>query len=195
MKLLMFGGTFNPVHIGHLFIAEEARVSLGYDKVIFVPAYKPAHKQIVSGVLPEDRLNMLSLAIKNNEFFSVDDCEITRRGVSYTLDTIDYLYNRFSPEGKLGLLIGDDLVPGFSTWKKADVLPELVDIVIARRTSESPYKVEWRHRYITNTIIHVSSSDIRNRVAENRAFRYLVPYEVYEYISKKGLYHVDKTSS
>lgn len=188
MKILMFGGTFNPVHIGHLFIAEEARISLGYDKVVFVPAYKPAHKELVPGVLPDDRLNMLSLAIAKNEFFCVEDCEIRRKGVSYTLDTINYLYEYFKPEGKLGLLIGDDLVPGFSSWKSADILPELVDIVIARRTSTEPYSINWRHRYITNTIIHVSSSDIRLRIAEGRAFRYLLPYEVYEYITERGLY-------
>ncbi|AEJ61327.1 nicotinate-nucleotide adenylyltransferase [Spirochaeta thermophila DSM 6578] len=188
MRVLLFGGTFNPIHVGHLFVAEEACVELGYEKVIFVPAYRPAHKVLADHDDPMHRYEMVERATAGNPRFTVDDCEIRRQGTSYTLDTITYLMETLPLTGKLGLLIGDDLVPGFSSWKHADILPELVDIVIARRTSSSPYEVPWRHTYITNTIIHISSSEIRERVAQGKAFRYLVPEPVYEYIVEHGLY-------
>lgn len=188
MKLALLGGTFNPIHNGHLFIAEEVLRSLGYDRVVFVPSFKPAHKEISAEDDPEKRLAMVRLAIGEREEFLVDDCELQRRGTSYTMETIDYLNRKHRIDGRIGLIIGDDLVAGFGKWKMVDRLLSEVDIIIARRIS--PEKVEFPGpaAYLENALLPISSSDIRERVRTDKAFRYLVPEEVYLYIVKERLY-------
>lgn len=188
MRLALFGGTFNPIHIGHLYVAEEVLVSLRYDKVVFVPAYRPAHKSISPSDDPKNRLAMVQLAVKDRSEFLVEDCEILRQSTSYTLDTIDYLYRSYSITGRIGLIIGEDLVAGFPTWKMVHELLQKVDIVIAYRTQRVPFPFPVPVQYVENLVLPISSSDIRRRVRERKAFRYLVPETVYGYIQDKGLY-------
>ncbi len=188
MRLALLGGTFNPIHIGHLYIAEEVLVTLGYDRIVFVPSYRPAHKTVSEKDDPEKRLEMVRLATEGREEFLVEDCEILRRNTSYTMDTIEYLYHRYPITGKIGLIIGEDLVPGFPTWKMVDRLLKEVDIIVAYRTKREPFPYPVQVSYIENIVLPISSSEIRARVKRGKAFRYLVPDSVYWYIRRQGLY-------
>jgi nicotinate-nucleotide adenylyltransferase len=189
----MLGGSFDPVHIGHLFIAEEARVNLGYERIIFVPAYQPPHKDGRPEADDQARLAMLRFAIAGRDDFEIETYEIDRGGVSYTIDTVGYLESRLPVTGKLGMIIGDDLVDDFHTWKNAEELKERVDIVVATRQIESADRpvagsAPSQSARIDNSPLPVSSSEIRMRVREGRAFRYLVPERVHDYIVENGLY-------
>ncbi len=194
MRVAMLGGSFDPVHIGHLFIAEEARVNLGYDRIVFVPAYQPPHKEKPSGG-DLSRVEMLRLAINGRDAFEVETYEIDRKGVSYTYDTVQYLEERLPVDGRLGLIIGEDLVEDFHTWKNVDELIERVDLIVATRevdgdgpAGKDPCNILAQCQRIDNSPLPVASSEIRKRVAQGRAFRYLVPELVYGYIVQHGLY-------
>ncbi|MDR1933698.1 MAG: nicotinate (nicotinamide) nucleotide adenylyltransferase [Spirochaetales bacterium] len=187
MKTAVLGGTFNPIHNGHLFLAEEV-LALGYRRVIFVPSHKPAHKQVDALDDPLARLEMTRLACAGREEFIVDDCEILRRGISYTIQTVEYLTGKYEIEGKPGLIIGDDLAAGFDRWKNADALRQAVRIIIAHRTTEEKLPFAGDHIYIRNAILPLSSSDIRRRIQKGRAYRYLIPEDVYAFIRVRGLY-------
>ncbi|MCX7788292.1 MAG: nicotinate (nicotinamide) nucleotide adenylyltransferase [Spirochaetes bacterium] len=188
MRLALLGGTFNPIHIGHLYIAEEVLISLKYDRIVFVPSYRPAHKTVSNMDDPQKRLEMVRLATEGREEFIVEDCEILRKDTSYTMDTIEYLYHRYPVTGKIGLIIGEDLVPGFPTWKMVDRLLKEVEIIIAYRTKREPFPYPVQVQYIENVVIPISSSEIRARIKAGKAFRYLVPDAVYQYIREQGLY-------
>jgi len=191
MRLALLGGTFNPIHIGHLYIAEEVLVSLGYDRIVFVPSYRPAHKTVSAKDDPQKRLEMVRLATEGREEFIVEDCEILRKDTSYTMETIEYLYHRYPVKGKIGLIIGEDLVPGFPTWKRVDRLLEEVEIIVAYRTKREPFPYPVQVQYIENLVIPISSSEIRARVKAGKAFRYLVPDSVYRYIREHRLYQYE----
>ena len=188
MKLAVFGGSFNPVHTGHLFIAEEVCCTLNYDMIIFVPAKAPPHKDLAPGASDKKRLKMLELAVEANDCFAVDDIEIRRGGTSYTIETIEYVCDRYKTSEKPGLIIGDDLIEGFKSWKNADKLLTMVDLIVVHRESEKRKKFPEKHLYVDNSPLPVSSSNIRKRVASGRAFRYLVPDNVYRFICENSLY-------
>lgn len=188
MRTVVIGGSFDPVHIGHLFLAEEARCELGYERVIFIPSHKPPHKNLSNEATAEQRLEMLRLACDEWGFAIVDDTEIRRGGVSYTVDTIPEILRRHSISGNPGFILGDDLLSGFTTWKSHELLPQMVDIIIAHRLFESRLDVPFRHRYLDNLLLPVSSSNIRQRVREGRAFRHIVPDRVFHYIESNNLY-------
>lgn len=185
MRLAIFGGSFDPIHVGHLYIAEEVRMSLGYDRILFVPSNIPPHKRPSQKVNGEDRLRMIRLATQGNDAFAVDDYELRAGGVSYTIGTIHYVMESYDIEGKPGLIIGDDLVPGFPSWRSAEEIRSLTDIVVARR---SGLNVDHAGLSVSNVLVPVSSSDIRDRIVSGRPFRYLVPENVYDYIFNNKLY-------
>lgn len=216
MKIAVFGGSFNPIHIGHLALADDVCMSLGYDRVLFVPTCNPPHKEM-NGALPAGmRLNLVRLACGTDERFCAEDCEVRRSGVSYTYDTICYLedYYRDILDGPIGLIMGDDLLPGFHLWYKARELSEKCTLILARRTvlaedktysnvhsgeyanvahgemefdisSEPLFKNAVR---LDNAVLPVSSTDIRSRIASGRSFKYLVPTAVFNYIKDGALY-------
>jgi len=188
MRAVVLGGTFNPVHYGHLFVAEEVRATLGYDAAIFVPANQPVHKNPAPVLDPAHRLAMLRLAVSGNERFIVDTGEIDRGGLSYSIETVSSLIPRHRIEGRPGFLIGDDLVAGFPSWKDVDVLVKIVDLIVARRTMEGPAALVYPHRVVANTILPISSSEIRRRIREGGAVRYLLPDAVLDYIRGNNLY-------
>jgi nicotinate-nucleotide adenylyltransferase len=187
LKTVIIGGTFNPVHMGHLYLAEEIQRSLGYDRVIFVPAHIPAHKEADDSTTPQQRLEMLRYVIQGSEFV-VDSCEIERGGISYTIDTVRELQERYGFTGKPGLVIGDDLVNGLHEWKDWEELMEMVDLIIAHRSYEERVSCSVAHTYVDNLVLPISSSDIRRRVREGGAFRYLLPETVYAYILENRIY-------
>jgi nicotinate-nucleotide adenylyltransferase len=188
MRAVVLGGTFNPVHYGHLFIAEEVRTSLGYDTAIFVPANLPVHKDPSPILAPAHRLAMLRAALEGCAGFLVDAGEIERGGASYSIDTVTDLIPRYGIVGKPGFVIGDDLVAGFPTWKNVDELVRIVDLIVARRTLAGPVQLAYPHRTVTNTVLPISSSEIRRRIGVGRAVRFLLPDPVLAYIRDNKLY-------
>jgi nicotinate-nucleotide adenylyltransferase len=188
VKLALLGGTFNPIHMGHLFIAEEVRLSFGYDRIVFVPAFKPAHKDLPGADDPEMRLAMLQAAVAGNAHFIADDCEIRRRQISYTMDTILDLKHRYALEGRPGLIIGDDLIAGFPAWKNVQGLLAAVRVIVARRNAGTRLPFGDECDYLDNIVVDISSSDIRGRIRSGRAWRYLVPDSVHAFILEHGLY-------
>jgi nicotinate-nucleotide adenylyltransferase len=188
MKAAILGGTFNPVHHGHLFLAEEVCAQLGYDAVIFVPAFLPVHKDASSVIPAHHRLAMLRLALQANPRFLIDAGELERGGPSYSIDSVPGLISRHDIEGRPGFVIGDDLAAGFPAWKRPGDLASIVDLIVARRTLAGPLHLEYPHRTVTNTILPISSSEIRRRIAEGGAVRYLLPDDVLAYIRDNTLY-------
>ncbi|MDA8426022.1 MAG: nicotinate (nicotinamide) nucleotide adenylyltransferase [Treponema sp.] len=190
MRLLLFGGSFNPVHIGHLIMAQEVKAQFGYDLVLFIPSLRPPHKAFVEDPGAEHRLEMLRRAVDGDAGMGIEDCEIRRGGTSYTIDTVRDIATRYPIEGKPGLIVGDDLIPGFATWKGPEVIASETDIVCAHRTSPDRLELKFPHRYADNPLIAVSSSLIRARAHAERSFRHFLPRSVYDYIRLEGLYGV-----
>lgn len=199
MRLAILGGSFNPVHNGHIALAFALRREFGFDRVLLVPANLPPHKALASGASSGDRLAMLELAVSaaNREsgadFIGIEDCEIARGGVSYTIDTIEYLERKYKGEleGKIGLVMGQDLASGFGTWRRADELAERADLIVARRDvgeNEATPPFPWRHRALENALLPVSSSGIRAAIRCGAPWRSLVPEAVYRYIVERTLY-------
>jgi len=197
VRIAILGGSFNPVHIAHLALAESVHCALGYDRVLLVPASIPPHKALDSGATAEDRIAMLKLAIADASFLEAEECEIDRGGVSYTIDTVAWLEEKYRDrlEGKIGLVIGEDLVAGFDTWKDAPLLAERTDVIVARRPLECgslqgarPATFPYRHTALDNALLPISSSGIREAVRLGKSWRYLVPDGVSRYIVEHTLY-------
>jgi nicotinate-nucleotide adenylyltransferase len=194
-KIALLGGSFNPPHIGHLVLADEVIHRLGYDKVVFVPARCHPFKGQPLGAGDSDRVAMLKAAIADNSAFEITLCEMERPGVSYTYDTVESLEQKYADtlSGKIALVIGDDLIADFDKWYRARELSERADIVLARRL---PVRIEenknaafsYPHIELENAVLPVSSSDIRERIAAGKSWRYLVTPRVSEYIIARSLY-------
>jgi nicotinate-nucleotide adenylyltransferase len=188
LRLLVLGGSFNPVHIGHLALADEIRAEFGYDLALLIPSLRPPHKSLAEDPGPERRLEMLRLAVGDDDRLAIDACEIERGGTSYTIDTLADLSSRYRMEGKPGLIIGDDLIPGFATWRRPAELAEAADLICAHRSSEGELPLPFPHRYAHNSLVQVSSSAVRARIAAGEPFRRLLEPSVYRYIVENGLY-------
>ncbi len=188
MKLIVFGGSFNPLHTGHLFIAEETRNELGYDKVLFVPSNISSHKDDFTGLSPQIRLEMLEEGLKNYDYFMIDTCDIDRGGISWSIDTIEHVYRNYSFSGKPGFIIGDDLLEGFKSWRNVEKLRSLIDLVVVKRNSIKKIDSDLPDYYIDNSILPVSSTEIRNRVKLGKTIRHLVPESVRLKILQNGYY-------
>lgn len=187
MKALVFGGSFNPVHVGHLIMAEEVREEFGFERVLFVPAARSPFKDGSDDPGQEHRLAMLELALEGNERFAIDGRELGRGGASFTIETIRSLVEEGHIEPHPGLLIGDDLVAGLPSWREFEALIEETEIIVGRRGGKSG-PVAPSYTMADNRVIPLSSSDVRRLVAEGRSIRYLVPDKVREYIEGNGLY-------
>ncbi len=187
MRIGILGGTFNPVHIGHLILAEEAREKLGLDKVIFVPAALPPHKDNLNIALAADRLKMLRLAVASNKYFTVSDIEIKRQGRSYTIDTLKVFQAKY-PRDELYFIIGSDLLKYLGEWKDLKQILSMVKFVAATRPG---YPLEDMPPYIHTLPIRavdVSGFEVRQCIAQNKSFGYLVTDKVFDYIKKRKLY-------
>jgi nicotinate-nucleotide adenylyltransferase len=188
VRVVILGGTFNPVHFGHLFVAEEARTAFGYELAIIVPANRPVHKDPAPILDVRRRVEMLRLAAAGNPSMIVDDCEVLREGPSFSIDTVRELIPKYGITGKPGFVIGDDLVASFDAWKEPAALAAETDLIVARRTSPDPLPFAYPHRTIMNALLPISSSEIRARLSRGLSVRYLVPDSVLGYIRTNGLY-------
>ena len=194
MRLAILGGSFNPVHIGHLFLADAALTSLGYDRIILIPTFQSPFKIGVKGASPSDRMEMLAASIPGDPRLTIDDCEIRRQGVSFTIDTIREIIGRYRPEGKPGLILGDDLASTFDQWQSPAEIAELVDIIIARRLADSASSglanFPYPYKALCNEIMSVSSQMIREKISSGENWRYLVPPGARYIIEDRFLYGV-----
>jgi nicotinate-nucleotide adenylyltransferase len=193
MRLVVFGGSFNPVHVGHLILAEEALEELKADSCVFIPAFKAPHKERAAGASDQDRLDMLRAAIAGESRFLADDCEIARKGVSYTVSTLEQVIERYRPDGKPLLLIGDDLAAGFASWRDPDKIADMADIALARRTRGGCASFPWPHARLENSLIEVSSSEIREKLSLGISCRQSLPLEAFGIIRERGLYGYSAT--
>ncbi len=188
MRIGILGGTFNPIHIGHLILAEEAVWRLRLDKLIFVPTYIPPHKKIKKEVGAGDRYRVACLAARNNQKFEVSRIEIERKKKSYSVDTLRYFRQRYGPNAKIFFITGSDCLKDLSSWKDINQVLKLAKFIVARRSGYSFRKISKHVKLMPLTDVAVSSSELRRRLKQDRSVRYLVPEAVWDYIVKKKLY-------
>ncbi|GHU88027.1 nicotinate-nucleotide adenylyltransferase [Spirochaetia bacterium] len=195
MRLAILGGSFNPVHVGHLFLADAVLSAFGYDRIIFIPAFQSPFKQGATGGSPQDRLDMLAASIPGDPRLSIDNCEIKREGVSYTIDTIADITRRYRPMGKPGLILGDDLAKDFPKWKSADEIAAQADIIIVRRLLSGDGDYPYPNSQLKNEVMEVSSALVRERIGEGKNWRCLVPLGARTIIEDRRLYGLQESGS
>jgi nicotinate-nucleotide adenylyltransferase len=186
----IYGGTFDPVHHGHLILAKQALEEFKLDRLVFVPAAESPFKIHNHTTPPADRLAMLQLAIASENRLSVDPIEIERGGISYSIDTVKMFRSR-DPGAELFFLVGEDNAYRLTEWHRFEELKKLVYFVVLSRSEDfqSPeYPVVQRR-------IEISSTEIRNRVANQESITYLVPESVKCYIEQQQLYHGERVSA
>ena len=181
-KIGLFGGTFDPVHLGHLIIADSVCESKNLDTVIFIPSASPPHKgsDIIFSI--EDRFKMLSAAIEDNPKFTVSDIEMKRKTVSYTIDTIREMKTHLSPETELYFIVGMDNLYDLITWKAPREIVRESKILVAQRvcahSREIPDWLKENIEMVDTPLVEISSSLIRRRMKDGKSLRYLVPDKV-----------------
>jgi nicotinate-nucleotide adenylyltransferase len=188
-KLGLLGGTFNPIHVGHLAVAQKALEICSLDKVIFIPCQVPPHKRISHLVGAADRLEMVRLAIQGNPSFGISDFEVNRPGKSYTIDTVKYFRDLTEKKTQLYFIVGGDNAQELRTWKNIEQLSRLVTFIVLNRPGHKrniPKSI--RHILITIPGIEVSASYIRFCLKNGESARYFLPDVVWEYIRKNKLY-------
>ena len=191
MQVGLFGGSFNPPHLGHLALAETVRDVCRFDRVLWIPARRPPHKPAEALAAVQHRLHMTRLAVADNPGFDVSEIELERAGPSYTVDTLALLQDR-RPDWALHLIIGADSLAGLHTWRRPDEILERARLVVFPRADAAPAAVDpvvlERVRFVEAPLLTVSSTDIRARCRAGRSIRYLVPEAVRTYIAEHGLY-------
>ena len=200
MRLGLYGGTFDPVHLGHLILAECCRESAALDEIWFIPNARSPHKQGVSMSDEQHRVRMIQLAIGGHESFHIWTRELERGGLSYTVDTLIEIQAR-RPQDDLYLLMGADTFTDFPNWKQPDEICRLATPLVVGRPQSPPPDLsmisDWlpdarldeiRERQIIMPLIDISSSDIRHRVRDGQSIRYRTPRAVEKYIETHGLY-------
>lgn len=166
MAICVFPGTFNPIHNAHLMMAEHALKHFGFEKIIFIPSYLPPHKEINSN-LADHRLEMVKIAVKNNQYFEVSDIEYKSEGKSYSLITVKKLIEQYGLTSRLNFIIGTDAFAKINTWYKAEELKELVHFIVFPRNKseinvEELKKQNWDFELINWECKDISSTEIRN---------------------------------
>ena len=198
MRLGVLGGTFDPIHLGHLQIAEEVRLQLDLERVLFIPTGQPRLRadEYLSPVA--DRLRMVQLATSDNPYFQVCDNETRRSGPTYTVDTLIELRGSLGPDASLYFIVGLDILNRFHEWKEPGRVLELCNLVVVTRTGH--HEFDWpawlgsfpqaadRVTRLETTMVDISGTEIRRRVRQGESVRKLVPDSVAEYIQEKSLY-------
>jgi nicotinate-nucleotide adenylyltransferase len=211
MRIALFGGSFNPIHLGHLRAAEEDREMMGLDLIYFVPAASPPHKPPIGLAPAEHRLQMVRLATKGNRYFMVSDVEIRRSGSSFTIDTVRYFRTTMRAHPELYLIMGGDQFAELDTWKDADELTASCNVIVHTRLSEKQSGAEvplamlsrfgylerekfYVHssghtlNFVNTTFFPISATTLRDKLTAGQSIRYLVPSDVADYIERHALY-------
>lgn len=212
-RIGVFGGTFDPIHLGHLRCAEEARERLQLDRILFIPAADPPHKPHRRITPAAQRLAMVRRATAGNRAFQVSSIELERRGPSYTVDTLRSLHLRLGPAARLVLLLGLDAFRDIGTWKAYRTLFTLADLAVwsrppgfrgrtrgllpvaaradfcyAKDQTTLIHRTGTRIHFLNVTALDISASDIRQRLRRGLSVRYLLPATVERYVTREGLY-------
>jgi nicotinate-nucleotide adenylyltransferase len=196
LRVGIFGGAFNPPHIGHLVCAQEALLQLELDRVVFMPVGEAPHREIEGDPGAEARLEMVELAVAGDERFATSRMELDRAGPSYTSDTLAQLHEE-SPDDELFLILGGDQAAALASWHEPEKVLERATVAVFERASWGRNAIVIKIgrlagarnvRYLDMPMIQVSSSGIRRRVREGTPIRYLVPDNVASYIEEKALY-------
>lgn len=217
MRVGIFGGTFNPIHYGHLRSAEDVRDAFSLDHIYFVPAARPPHKRKADVASAAHRLAMVELAVSDNPYFSASAVEVERSGPSYSIDTIHYFLSAAQPDA-LAFIIGIDAFREFSSWKDYARIPTLCDIIVTSRPGEEMPKQErllpvalqgafwydpsirmYRHdsghflalHHITG--LSIAASTLRAMIHQGRSIRYLVPPTIEAYLTRFHLYRTEES--
>jgi nicotinate-nucleotide adenylyltransferase len=198
VKLGILGGTFDPIHLGHLIIAEEAMSSLALDRIIFVPAGDPWMKADSNITSSQHRLAMVLAAIADNSAFKVSPVELERNGPSYTVETLEEMQEDYGAQTEFFFIIGADALKDFARWIQPERILELCTLAVVGRPAQEALDLTPLERTLPgigkrvvtvgDVAIGVSATDIRERVAEGRTVRYLVPPAVASYIQGNRLY-------
>jgi nicotinate-nucleotide adenylyltransferase len=188
-KIGLFGGSFDPVHLGHLLVAQAAREELQLDRLFFIPAAQSPFKPDSTPTSSAERLRLLRLGLAGKSWCEIDEQELQRGGVSYTITTLRDYHQRF-PEAKIFYLIGGDHVQKLPAWRDAEELARLAEFVVVPRPGqvEIPFPAPFRGRALKGFPLGVSSSQIRARVKAGEPIEHLVPATVAEAIRGAGLY-------
>lgn len=192
MKLCIFSGTFNPIHRAHLKMAEYVLENFGFDKIIFIPAYKPPHKDYDTNMCTH-RFNMVRLAIEYNPHFEISDIEYQHEGKSYSYLTALQLKKQYCTEDKINFIIGTDAFEKIESWYEAEKFKNLVDFIVFVRENKTVNFDDLKEKGYSFEIarmpfIDISSTELRERIKEGKSISNLVTEEVEEYIYKNGLY-------
>jgi nicotinate-nucleotide adenylyltransferase len=196
LRVGIFGGVFNPPHIGHLIEAQEALLQLELEMVVFIPAGRAPHREIEDDPGPEARLEMCEYAVGPDDRFGLSRIEVDRPGPSYTVDTLRELRDQ-RPDDELHLILGGDAAADIASWREPEEVLRLAAVAVAERTGwrREPITVKMaglkgaeRVRFFEMPRIDISSTMVRRRVAAGKPIRYLVPDRVAEYIAERGLY-------
>jgi nicotinate-nucleotide adenylyltransferase len=205
MRVGVFGGTFDPIHVGHLILAEQCREQAKLDRLLFVPACLPPHKQRTQLTPFAQRVEMLALAISGHPVFRIDELEKDRAGPSYTVDTLTQL-TQAQPGDKLFFILGSDSVRDLPGWYQPRRILELASLLVVARADAPVFsekdlrdalklgdEFNLRYQIIDAPLITLASRDIRRRISEGRTVRYMIPRAVEAYIEDKHLYQAVAT--
>lgn len=200
-RIGLYGGSFDPIHVGHLISARALAEQIDLARVILIPAGVPPHKRGRPLTLADHRLAMARLAVQDDPLFEVDDCELHRSGPSYTIETIEAYRSKLGDDASLFWIIGCDSLAELPTWYRVDELVKRVQIVTMVRPGSSPPSVESLATSVTEASaklllencyqtpgIEISATEIRNRAGSGRSIRYLVPEPVRRYIEQNRIY-------
>lgn len=192
VRIGIMGGVFDPIHVGHLFTAEEARINYCLDKVIFVPCLNPTHKRNDQVTDVKHRLKMSYLATETNPYFEVSKIEINRSGPSYTIDTIKEFRSIYGWDAKIFFITGADAFLEIESWYKKEELLTMCQFVAATRPGYDLNKLHNNFKKVLKImeipLLAISSTDIRNRIRNSLSIKYIVLEEVRDYIYKNELY-------
>ncbi len=189
-KIGLLGGTFDPIHIGHLLMARTAMEQLRLDKVIFIPSCVPPHRKVPTLFAAEDRLEMVRRAVLLAPGFEVSDFEIKKGGKSYSVDTVRHFRDTLGKNAKLFFLVGGDAIKELDSWKEIERLKKLCSFVSVNRPGYPRGEEKLRYRAVTMNGIEMSSTEIRKRILAGKSIQFLVPDGVLGYIKSKNLYKI-----